>query len=108
MANASLGRPSKDLEILVLRQLGLGLADIVLRSKTPDLVQQEFFGLMMAHFAIRGIMQEAVGGLIDQYLPKHASAADWDLQGLSAALLRDFNVRVEPQVWLQQEFEWEA
>jgi hypothetical protein len=34
-------------------------ADVVLRSKTPDLVRQEFFGLMMAHFAIRGIMHEA-------------------------------------------------
>lgn len=34
-------------------------ADIVLRSKTPDLVRQEFFGLMMAHFAIRGLMHEA-------------------------------------------------
>src|SRR5712692_1490779 len=34
-------------------------ADIVLRSKTPDLVRQEFYGLMMAHFAIRGIMHEA-------------------------------------------------
>jgi len=34
-------------------------ADLVLRSKTPDLVRQEFFGLMMAHFAIRGIMHEA-------------------------------------------------
>ena len=29
-------------------------AQIVLRSKTPDLVRQEFYGLMMAHFAIRG------------------------------------------------------
>ena len=32
---------------------------IVLRSKTPDLVVQEFYGLMMAHFAIRGLMHEA-------------------------------------------------
>lgn len=32
---------------------------IVLRSKTPDLVKQEFYGLMMAHFAIRGLMHEA-------------------------------------------------
>jgi hypothetical protein len=30
-----------------------------LRSKTPDLVRQEFYGLMMAHFAIRGLMHEA-------------------------------------------------
>jgi hypothetical protein len=34
-------------------------ARIVLRSKTPDLVRQEFFGMMMAHFAIRGLMHEA-------------------------------------------------
>lgn len=34
-------------------------AQIVLRSKTPELVRQEFFGLMMAHFAIRGLMHEA-------------------------------------------------
>jgi Insertion element 4 transposase N-terminal/Transposase DDE domain len=32
---------------------------IVLRSKTPELVQQEFYGLIMAHFAIRGLMHEA-------------------------------------------------
>jgi hypothetical protein len=34
-------------------------AHIVLRSKTPDLVRQEFYGLMMAHFAVRGLMHEA-------------------------------------------------
>jgi hypothetical protein len=34
-------------------------AKIVLRSKRPDLVRQEFYGFMMAHFAIRGLMHEA-------------------------------------------------
>ena len=34
-------------------------AKIVLRSKRPELVIQEFYGLMMAHFAIRGLMHEA-------------------------------------------------
>jgi hypothetical protein len=34
-------------------------AQIILRSKTPDLVRQEFYGLLMAHFAIRGLMHEA-------------------------------------------------
>jgi hypothetical protein len=34
-------------------------ARIVLRSKRPDLVRQEFYGLLMAHFAIRGLMHEA-------------------------------------------------
>jgi len=32
---------------------------IVLRSKKPDLVRQEFYGLLMAHFAVRGLMHEA-------------------------------------------------
>jgi Transposase DDE domain len=34
-------------------------ARIVLRSKTPELVRQEFYGLLMAHFAVRGPMHEA-------------------------------------------------
>lgn len=34
-------------------------ARIVLRSKTPELVLQESYGLLMAHFAIRGLMHEA-------------------------------------------------
>lgn len=32
---------------------------IILRSKRPDLVRQEFYGFMMAHYAIRGIIHEA-------------------------------------------------
>ena len=31
----------------------------VLRSKTPDLVQQELWGLLLAHFAIRQLMAQA-------------------------------------------------
>lgn len=34
-------------------------AKIILRSKTPELVRQEFYGLLLAHFAIRGLMHEA-------------------------------------------------
>ncbi len=34
-------------------------ARIVLRSKKPELVEQEFWGLLLAHFALRGIMHEA-------------------------------------------------
>jgi hypothetical protein len=36
-----------------------GGAQIVLRSKTPDLVRQEFWGLMLAHYAVRALMHEA-------------------------------------------------
>ena len=34
-------------------------ARVILRSKTPDLVRQEFWGLLLAHFAVRGLMHEA-------------------------------------------------
>ncbi len=34
-------------------------AQVVLRSKTPDLVGQECYGLLLAHFALRGLMHEA-------------------------------------------------
>src|SRR3982751_4149399 len=34
-------------------------AQILLRSKTPELIKQEFNGLLMAHFALRGLMHEA-------------------------------------------------
>jgi hypothetical protein len=35
-------------------------ARVVLRSKTPTLVKQEVWGLLLAHFAVRGLMHEAV------------------------------------------------
>jgi hypothetical protein len=34
-------------------------AGIVLRSKTPALVRQEFYGLLLAHYAVRALMHEA-------------------------------------------------
>jgi hypothetical protein len=38
----------------------------LLRSKTPDLIRQEFYGLMLAHFAVRGLMHEAaLAGEVD-------------------------------------------
>jgi IS4 transposase len=34
-------------------------ASTVLRSKTPDLVQQELWGLLLSHFAVRQLMAQA-------------------------------------------------
>jgi len=44
---------------------------IVLRSKTPDLVRQEFYGLVLAHFAVRALMHEAA--LVDDVDPDRLS-----------------------------------
>ena len=32
---------------------------LLLRSKTPELVWQEFYGLLLAHYAIRRLIHEA-------------------------------------------------
>lgn len=34
-------------------------AQVVLRSRTPDLVRQEVWGLLLAHYAVRGLLHEA-------------------------------------------------
>jgi hypothetical protein len=34
----------------------------VLRSKSPELVEQEFYGLRLAHWVVRGLMYEAAQG----------------------------------------------
>jgi preprotein translocase subunit SecA len=57
--------------------------------------------------AIHGLVEDSVGTLLDQYLPRQAVPADWDLDGLAAALLRDFNTRIDPKGWLAQEPELE-
>ena len=35
-------------------------ARVVLRSKAPELVRQEVWSLLLTHFAVRGLMHEAV------------------------------------------------
>ena len=34
-------------------------ADVILRSKTPELVRQEFWGLLLAHHVVRKLMLQA-------------------------------------------------
>jgi preprotein translocase subunit SecA len=45
--------------------------------------------------AIRGIRAEAIGELLDQFMPKTASPDDWDVDALAEQLTKDFNVRVD-------------
>ena len=44
----------------------------VLRSKTPDLVRQEAWGFLLAHFAIRALMHEAALGALPRARARHA------------------------------------
>jgi preprotein translocase subunit SecA len=67
----------------------------------------EIMGTEDLSAAIGGLMADSVGTLLDQHMPKQAVPDDWDLQGLSEALLKDFNTRVEPKEWLAREPELE-
>ena len=85
------------------------LFDDVANDQRKVIYQQrtEIMGTADVSAAIRGILEEAIGALVDQYLPKHAMPADWDLEGLGKALETDFNVRVDVKGWLEQEPELE-
>jgi preprotein translocase subunit SecA len=67
----------------------------------------EIMGTEDLSAAIRGLMEDSVSGLLDEHMPKHAAPAEWDLKGLAAALLRDFNTRIDPEAWLVEEPELE-
>jgi preprotein translocase subunit SecA len=81
------------------------LFDDVANDQRKVVYQQrtEIMGTEDLSGAIRGLMEDSVGSLLDLHLPKHAASADWDLQALADAVLRDFNVRVDPKNWLTAE-----
>jgi preprotein translocase subunit SecA len=85
------------------------LFDDVANDQRKVVYQQrtEIMGTEDLSAAIRGIMEEAVGALVDQHMPKSGASSDWDLQGLSESLQRDFSVSVDPKAWLAQEPELE-
>jgi preprotein translocase subunit SecA len=45
--------------------------------------------------------------LIAQFVPPQAAPADWDLDGLSEALRREFSTEVNPKAWLEENQELE-
>jgi preprotein translocase subunit SecA len=81
------------------------LFDDVANDQRKVVYQQrtEIMGTEDLSAAIKGIMEEAVGALVDQHMPKSGASSDWDLQGLSESLQRDFAVTVDPKTWLAQE-----
>jgi preprotein translocase subunit SecA len=79
------------------------LFDDVANDQRKVVYQQrtEIMGTENLSGAIHGIMEEGVSTLLDQYMAKNASPADWDLQGLSDALLKDFNTRVDAKALVE-------
>jgi preprotein translocase subunit SecA len=85
------------------------LFDDVANDQRKVVYQQrtEIMGTEDLSAAIHGIMEESVGTLLDQYMAKNASPSDWDLAGLSEALLKDFNTRVDVKALVEGEPELE-
>jgi preprotein translocase subunit SecA len=81
------------------------LFDDVANDQRKVVYQQrtEIMGTEDLSAAIQGIRAEAVGVLLDQSLPKTTAPDDWDLAGLSDALLKDFNVRIDAKALLSGE-----
>ncbi|HPF26180.1 MAG TPA: preprotein translocase subunit SecA [Steroidobacteraceae bacterium] len=55
--------------------------------------------------SIGGIRAEAVGTVLDQYLPKNADPQSWDLDGLAAQIRKEFGATIEPKAWLSADAE---
>jgi preprotein translocase subunit SecA len=85
------------------------LFDDVANDQRKVVYQQrtEIMGTEDLSAAITGIREEAVGTLIDQFMPKTAAPQEWDLKGLGEALARDFAANVDPAAALAAEPELE-
>jgi len=85
------------------------LFDDVANDQRKVVYQQrtEIMGTEDLSAAIAGIREEAVGTLIDQFMPKSAAPAEWDLKGLGEALERDFAANVDAAAMLAAEPELE-
>jgi len=57
--------------------------------------------------AIRGIQEDVVGRVLDEFLPRNVPHEDWDLEALREALRKDFNADVDARAWLAAEPELE-
>ena len=81
------------------------LFDDVANDQRKVVYQQrtEIMGTEDLSAAIRGIMEESVGLVIDQHIPKTGGSGDWQLEALAETLQKDFNVSVDPKSWLAQE-----
>jgi preprotein translocase subunit SecA len=85
------------------------LFDDVANDQRKVVYQQrtEIMGTEDLSAAIAGIREEAIGTLMDQFMPKSAAPQEWDLTGLAEALARDFGATVTPGAWLAAEPELE-
>ena len=86
------------------------LFDDVANDQRKVIYQQrtEILGTADMSAAIIEMFDDALNGLVDEFVVPNSATQDWNLEGLQQALRRDFNVTVTPGSWLQSEPELEA
>ncbi|HXC59752.1 MAG TPA: SEC-C metal-binding domain-containing protein, partial [Steroidobacteraceae bacterium] len=52
--------------------------------------------------AVASMREDAVKALIEQFVPPQSAPADWDLDGLTEALQRDFSTHVDAKGWIAE------
>ena len=78
------------------------LFDDVANDQRKVIYQQrtEILGTEDLGGAVRSMFADAAGSVFDGHAPQQSMPQDWDLEGSSEALQRDFNVVVQPAAWL--------
>ena len=86
------------------------LFDDVANDQRKVIYQQrtEILGTADMSGAIIEMFDDALNGLVDEFVVPNSATQDWNLEGLQQALRRDFNVTVTPGSWLESEPELEA
>ena len=81
------------------------LFDDVANDQRKVIYQQrtEIMGADDLSNAIRAIRADALGTVIDGYLPKNVPHDDWDLDGLRDIVAKDFTAAIDPKAWLAAE-----
>jgi preprotein translocase subunit SecA len=52
--------------------------------------------------AVASMREDSVKALIDQFVPPQSSPADWDLDGLTEAVQRDFVTQIDARGWIAE------
>jgi preprotein translocase subunit SecA len=81
------------------------LFDDVANDQRKVIYQQrtEILGTEDMSGAITEMFDEAVDGLIGEYMPPNSVPQDWNVAGLAQGAQRDFNVQIDVAAWLEQE-----
>jgi preprotein translocase subunit SecA len=52
---------------------------------------------------IRGMREDVIGGLVDEFMPPESVEEQWNVAGLEEAIARDFNVPTGLKAWLEED-----